>query len=324
MPGRGSEASWLGSRCPPCRYRKESGWDARRTTLHGQGAMCAKRLDLQGKTCVITGATSGIGEIAAERLAAMGARLVLIARDRARGEAALRRLRACAPGVAHRVLYADLMLIAEVKRVAAEIAAQERRIDILVNNAGAIFSYRRLTAEGLERTFALNHMAYFVLSHGLREPLLAAAPARVVNTASAAHQSAQLHFEDLQFARAYNGVSAYQRSKLCNILFTRELSRRWVGKGVTVNCLHPGFVASRFGKESGGLLPFVLRAAQLFAISPEGGAKTLVYLASSPEVADLSGGYFFSCRARAPAPQAEDDNAAKRLWRESAKLADIE
>ena len=269
--------------------------------------MCAKRLDLQGKTCVITGATSGIGEIAAERLAAMGARLVLIARDRARGEAALRRLRACAPGAAHRVLYADLMLIAEVKRVAAEIAAQERRIDILVNNAGAIFSYRRLTAEGLER-----------------EPLLAAAPARVVNTASAAHQSAQLHFEDLQFARAYNGVSAYQRSKLCNILFTRELSRRWVGKGVTVNCLHPGFVASRFGKESGGLLPFVLRAAQLFAISPEGGAKTLVYLASSPEVADLSGGYFFKCRASAPAPQAEDDNAAKRLWRESAKLADIE
>ena len=183
------------------------------------------------------------------------------------------------------------MLIAEVKRVAAEIAAQERRIDILVNNAGAIFSYRRLTAEGLERTFALNHMAYFVLSHGLREPLLAAAPARVVNTASAAHQSAQLRFEDLQFA---------------------------------VNCLHPGFVASRFGKESGGLLPFVLRAAQLFAISPEGGAKTLVYLASSPEVADLSGGYFFKCRASAPAPQAEDDNAAKRLWQASAKLASIE
>jgi NAD(P)-dependent dehydrogenase (short-subunit alcohol dehydrogenase family) len=286
--------------------------------------MCAKRIDLEGKTCVITGATSGIGEVAAERLAAMGARLVLIARDRARGEAALRRLRARAPGAAHRVLYADLMLIAEVKRVAAEIAAQERRIDILVNNAGAIFSYRRLTAEGLERTFALNHMAYFVLSHGLREPLLAAAPARVVNTASAAHQSAQLRFEDLQFARAYNGVSAYQRSKLCNILFTRELSRRWVGKGVTVNCLHPGFVASRFGKESGGLLPFVLRAAQLFAISPEEAAETIVYLASSPEVADLTGGYFFRCRATAPAPQAEDESAARRLWRESAKLASIE
>jgi retinol dehydrogenase 12 len=286
--------------------------------------MCAKRLDLQGKTCVITGATSGIGEVAAERLAAMGARLVLIARDRARGEATLARLRARAPGPAHRVHYADLMLIAEVKRVAAEIAEEERRIDILVNNAGAIFSSRRLTAEGLERTFALNHMAYFVLSHGLREALLAAAPARVVNTASASHQSAQLHFEDLQFARAYNGVSAYQRSKLCNILFTRELSRRWAGEGVSVNCLHPGFVASNFGRESGGLLPFALRAAQVFAISSEEGAETIVYLASSPEVADLTGGYFFRCRATAPAPQAEDDNAARRLWQESAKLAGIE
>jgi retinol dehydrogenase 12 len=286
--------------------------------------MRAQRLDLEGKTCVITGATSGIGEVAAERLAAMGARLILIARDQARGEATLRRLRARAPGAAHRVHYADLMRVAEVKRVAVEIAAQERRIDILVNNAGAIFSFRRLTAEGLERTFALNHMAYFVLSYGLRESLFAAAPARVVNTASAAHQSAKLDFEDLQFARAYNGVSAYQRSKLCNILFTRELSRQWAGTGVTVNCLHPGFVASRFGKESGGLLPLVLRAAQLFAISSEEGAETLVYLASSPEVADVGGGYFFKCRAIAPAPQAEDDNAARRLWQESAKLAGIE
>jgi NAD(P)-dependent dehydrogenase (short-subunit alcohol dehydrogenase family) len=286
--------------------------------------MCAKRLDLEGKTCVITGATSGIGEVAAERLAAMGARLVLIARDRARGEATLRRLRARAPNAAHRVHYADLMRIAEVKRVAAEIAAQERRIDILINNAGAIFSFRRLTAEGLERTFALNHMAYFVLSHGLRESLLAAAPARVVNTASAAHEKGELHFDDLQFARAYNGVSAYRRSKLCNILFTQELSRRWAGTGITVNCLHPGFVASRFGRESGGLFALVLRGAQLFAISSEEGAETIVYLASSPEVADLSGGYFFRCRPTAPAPQAEDDKAARRLWQESAKLAGIE
>jgi NAD(P)-dependent dehydrogenase (short-subunit alcohol dehydrogenase family) len=285
--------------------------------------MCAKRLDLEGKTCVITGATSGIGQIAAERLAAMGARLVLIARDQARGVSMLRRLREHAPAAAHRVHYADLMRVAEVKRVAADIAASEQRIDILVNNAGAIFSYRRLTAEGLERTFALNHMAYFVLSHSLREPLLAAAPARVVNTASAAHQSAKLDFDDLQFARAYNGVSAYQRSKLCNILFTRELSRRWAGTGITVNCLHPGFVASRFGKESGGLLPLVLRAAQVFAISPEEGAETIVYLASSQEVADVSGGYFFKCRASAPAVQAEDDSAARRLWQESAKLAGI-
>jgi NAD(P)-dependent dehydrogenase (short-subunit alcohol dehydrogenase family) len=283
--------------------------------------MCANRLDLEGKTCVITGATSGIGQVAAERLAARGARLVLIARDRSRGESMLRRLREHAPGATHRVHYADLMHVAEAKRVAADIAAAEQRIDILVNNAGAIFSYRRLTAEGLERTFALNHMAYFVLSNGLRESLLAATPARVVNTASAAHQSAKLDFDDLQFARAYNGVSAYQRSKLCNILFTRELSRRWAGTGITVNCLHPGFVASRLGKDSGGLLPFVLRAAQVFAISPEEGAETIVYLASSPEVTDVSGRYFYRCRPSPTAVQAEDDSAAGRLWQESAKLA---
>jgi NAD(P)-dependent dehydrogenase (short-subunit alcohol dehydrogenase family) len=286
--------------------------------------MCAKRLDLEGKTCVITGATSGIGEVAAERLAAMGARVLLIARDRARGEATLRRLRARAPGAEHRVHYADLMLVAEARRVAAEIAAQEPRIDILINNAGAIFSSRRVTPEGFERTFALNHLSYFVLVHGLREALFAAAPARVVNTASAAHQSAQLHLEDLQFAQSYNGVSAYQRSKLCNILFTRELSRRWTGAGVTVNCLHPGFVATNFGRKSGGFLPFALRAAQLFAISSEEGAKTIVYLASSPEVADLTGGYFFKCRPISPAPQAEDDRAAERLWQESVKLTGVE
>jgi len=281
-------------------------------------------MELEGKTCIITGATSGIGQVAAERLAAMGARLLLIARDQTRGEATLRRLRARAPGAAHRVHYADLMRVAEVKRVAAEIAAAEARIDILVNNAGAIFSSRRLTAEGFERTFALNHLAYFVLSHGLRESLFAAAPSRVINTASEAHQSARLDFGDLQFAKAYNGVSAYQRSKLCNILFTRELARRWAGTGVTANCLHPGFVASRFGRESGGLLSLVLRGAQLFAISPEEGAETIVYLASSAGVADVSGGYFCKCRPVAPAVQATDESVAKRLWLESANLAGID
>jgi NAD(P)-dependent dehydrogenase (short-subunit alcohol dehydrogenase family) len=279
---------------------------------------------LEGKTCVITGATSGIGQVAAEELAVMGARLILIARSQERGEAALRRLRERAPVAAHSVHYADLMHIAAVKRVAAEIVAAEPRIDILVNNAGAMFSFRGLTSEGLERQFALNHMAYFVLSHGLREPLLAAAPARVINTASAAHQAAKLDFEDLQSAKGYNGVAVYQRSKLCNVLFTRELARRWAGTGVTVNCLHPGFVATRFGRESGGLLPLVFRGAQLFAISPEEGAKTIVYLASSPAVTNVTGGYFFKCRRVAPSFDAEDDSAAERLWGVTAKMAGVE
>src|SRR5437899_3216683 len=156
---------------------------------------------MQGKVVVITGATSGIGQVAAERLAGMGARMVLVARDKARGETALVRLRQRAPGAAHSIHYADLSRLAEMKRVAAEIAAAEPRIDVLVNNAGALFGSRHVTEDGLEFTFALNHMAYFVLTHGLRDRLLASAPARVVNTASNAHKRAGLDFDDLQSAR---------------------------------------------------------------------------------------------------------------------------
>ena len=278
--------------------------------------------ELAGKVCVITGATSGIGRVAAERLAQMGARLVLVARDPMRAQATLARLRAIAPTAAHRVHHADLSRISEMKRVAAEIAAAEPRIDLLINNAGALFGARRLTEDGLERSFAVNHMAYFVLTHGLRERLLASAPARVVNTASTMHRVAWLDFDDLQFARYYNGVLAYSRSKLCNVLFTRELARRWVGTGVTANCHHPGFVRTRFGNQSGVMAPFVL-VAKAFAIPPARGARTLVHLASSPEVAEVTGGYFVRCRLTRPSRAAEDDAAARRLWDETARIAGL-
>ena len=279
---------------------------------------------MQGKVVVITGATSGIGQVAAERLAGMGAHMVLVARDKARGEAALVRLRERAPGAAHSIHYADLSRLAEMKRVAAEIAAAEPRIDVLINNAGALFGSRHVTEDGLELTFALNHMAYFVLTHGLRERLLASAPARVVNTASNAHRRARLDFDDLQSAHGYSGFKAYGRSKLANILFTRELARRLAGAGVTANCLHPGFVATRFGDQTGGLLSYVVRIAKIFAISAEEGAETLVYLASAPEVANVSGAYFYKCRPATPTQEAQDDAAAQRLWIESAKLAGLE
>jgi len=279
---------------------------------------------MHGKVVVISGGTSGIGEVAAERLAGLGARLVLVARDRARGEATLARLRARGPGVAHVAHYADLSLIADTKRVAAEIAAAEPRIDVLINNAGAMFGRRQVTADGLELTFATNHMSYFLLTHGLRERLLASPPARVVNTSSAAHRRADLDFDDLQSARGYRGFMAYSRSKLCNILYTRELARRSAGTVVTANCLHPGFVATRFGDASGGLFSYVVRASkQVFAISSEKGAETLVYLASSPEVATISGGYFYQCQLATPTRAAQDDAAARRLWAETARLAGL-
>jgi NAD(P)-dependent dehydrogenase (short-subunit alcohol dehydrogenase family) len=278
-------------------------------------------MSLEGKVCVITGATSGIGEVAADELARQGARLVLIARDPARGEATLARLRAIAPAAAHRVHYADLTTIAEMKRVGAEIAAAEPRIDLLVNNAGALFTTREVTADGLEKHFAVNHIAYFVVTQMLRERLVAAAPARIVSTASGAHYGAHLDLDDLQFAKSYAGFQAYQRSKLYNVMWTRELARRLAGTGVTANCFHPGFVATRYGNNSGGLLSWGVRIAKLFAISSEKGAQTLVYLATSPEVAGVTGGYYTRCALKTPSDAGRDDAAARRLWEETARLA---
>ena len=276
---------------------------------------------MRGKVVVVTGATSGIGQVAAEKLAGMGARLVLVARDKARGEAALARLREIAPAASHTIHYGDLSRLSEMKRVANEIAAVEPRIDVLINNAGALFGYRQVTEDGLELTFATNHISYFVLTQGLLKSLQAAGPSRVISTSSDAHKGLKLDFNDLQSTNKYRGFPVYGRSKLANILFTSELARRLAGTGVTANCLHPGFVATRFGDQSGGFFSYVVRAAKVFAISPEKGAETIVYLASSGEVANVSGKYFYKCRQATPTREAQDDEAAKRLWLETAKLA---
>jgi NAD(P)-dependent dehydrogenase (short-subunit alcohol dehydrogenase family) len=265
---------------------------------------------MRGKTVVITGGTSGIGEVAALTLARMGARIVLIARDKTRADTILARLRDNAPGIAHAIYLADLSRLAEMKRVAAQVAEHEPRIDVLINNAGGLFATRRLTEDGLEGTFALNHMAYFVVTEGLRERLLDSRPARIINTASAAHQGATLDFNDLQSAKSFGAVKAYRRSKLCNILFTRELARRLRDTGVTANCLHPGFVATRFGDQSGGWMSHIVRLAKFFAISPAKGAQTIVYLASSPDVAKTTGQYFYESISAIPSPAAQDDQAA--------------
>jgi len=213
---------------------------------------------MKGKTIVATGATSGIGEAAVLELAGLGARIVIVARDEARAQATMRKLEAKAPKLGHRMHLADLSSMADTRKVGAAIAASEPRIDVLINNAGALFSERRVTPEGLELTFALNHMAYFVLTEALRDNLVASTPARIVSTSSTAHQGASLDFDDLQSAKAYGGLKVYGRSKLANILFTRELARRLAGTGVTANCLHPGVVATRFGQSSGGFAGLVI------------------------------------------------------------------
>lgn len=291
---------------------------------------------MNGKVILMTGATSGIGQVAAESLASMGAQILQIARDPARGQAALTRLQTQQPRAAHAIYYADLSLMREVKRVAAEIALAHPHIDVLMNNAGAMFGTRSVTDEGLERTFALNHMSYFVLTACLRDLLIGSAPARIINTASDAHQMGRIDFADLQSEAAYRGnffetlryggpaFKVYAISKLCNVLFTRELARQLAGTGVTANCLHPGFVATRFGAQTGGLISFGIRIAKRFALSPEEGAKTLIYLASSPEVAAVTGKYFHNCQPLQPSKAAQDDSAARQLWETSAKLAGTE
>ena len=274
---------------------------------------------MQGKTVVITGATSGIGEVAAIRLAEQGARIVFTARDKQRADATMAKLRKVGPGADHAVHIGDLSTLAEMKRVGAELA-REPQIDVLVNNAGALFNKRIETPDGLEMTFALNHMAYFVVTNLLLPRL--AGGARIVTTASNAHRGAKLDFDDLQSRKGYSGFAVYSKSKLCNILFNRELARRIQGSGVTANALHPGFVATRFGDNSGGLMRTVFKVAKpIGAISPEEGARTITYLASSPEVANISGEYFYESKIAMPSPEARNDEDAERLWEMSEGIA---
>ncbi|MEJ1968908.1 MAG: SDR family oxidoreductase [Rhizomicrobium sp.] len=277
-----------------------------------------------GKTVVVTGGTSGIGEVAALRLAAMGARIVLIARDKARTDATLARLAAANPAAPHTAHRADLSSLAEMKRVAGEVAGVEPKIDVLINNAGAVFTTRQESMDGLEMTFAVNHMAYFVVTNILLPNLKATPGARIVSTASTAHRAGKIDFADLQLRKGYSTFRAYGNSKLMNILFTRELARRLGDRGVTANCLHPGGVNTRFGTNNSGFVAGLFKVAMgIFGISPEEGAKTIIHLASSPDVATISGEYFYKCKIIDPAPAGQDDAAAKKLWEVSEKIAGV-
>lgn len=279
-------------------------------------------MSVKDKVIVVTGATSGIGEVAAVALAGQGARIIFTARSRERALATLKKLNAVNAAAPHMYHLADLSLLADMKRVGTALA-EEARIDVLVNNAGALFNKRLQTDDGLEMTFALNHMSYFVITNLLLEKLKATPGARIVSTASGAHRGAKLNFDDLQSQRGYRGWTAYSRSKLCNILFTRELARRLGASSTTANCLHPGFVATRFGEQSGGLIEKLVGVAKnIGAISPDEGARTLIHLAASPDVAGINGEYFYKCKIDMPTNEARDDDSARRLWEISQQIMD--
>ncbi|MGO9829221.1 MAG: SDR family oxidoreductase [Myxococcaceae bacterium] len=280
-------------------------------------------VDFRQKVCLLTGATRGIGRAAAEGLARTGLRLALVGRDKARVEETVAAVRAVTGNNQVEGLVADLSLRSEVRRLAADVRVRYQRLDILVNNAGAIFTRREETTEGIEKTLALNHLGYFLLSWELLDLLKASAPARVVNVASEAHRGMRLDFEDLGNRKSYSGLRVYGQSKLMNILFTAELARRLAGTGVTVNALHPGVVATGFGQNTPGLFRTLIRLAAPFLTTPEKGAETLVYLATSPEVEGITGQYFIKCRAVKPSPAARDAQAAQTLWEASERLVAV-
>jgi NAD(P)-dependent dehydrogenase (short-subunit alcohol dehydrogenase family) len=275
---------------------------------------------MAGKTVLITGATSGIGEVAARELARGGAHVVVVGRTAERCAATTARIHEAVPGAQVASLQADLSCLAQVRRLASEVRERHPRVDVLVNNAGAMYYGRTLSTDGIEMTFALNHVGYFALTLQLLDVLKGSRPGRIVNVASAAHSSGTIDFDDLQGARRYGAWRAYAQSKLANVLFTAELARRLEGCGVTANCLHPGFVATNFGNDRGVRGWLMRLAMSVFAISVESGAKTMVYLAASPEVEGASGGYYDRQRPGRTTAEARDPAVARRLWQVTEEL----
>jgi NAD(P)-dependent dehydrogenase (short-subunit alcohol dehydrogenase family) len=270
---------------------------------------------LDGKQVLITGATNGIGLAAAEALAARGANVAIVGRNETRARiAAARVANAATAGATVGTFIADLSSQAAVRRLAAEVQARHPKLDILINNAGAMYTSRQLSADGIELTWALNHLAPFLLTTLLLDRLRASAPSRIITTASEAHRGADIPFDDLNAERSYRGFGRYKASKLANILFTVELARRLEGGGVTAHCFHPGLVASGFNRNNGILMDLAMTVLRPMARSVEQGAETLVWLAASPDVVRTSGGYCVDMAWLPPSPEGQDLAAARRLW----------
>jgi NAD(P)-dependent dehydrogenase (short-subunit alcohol dehydrogenase family) len=277
---------------------------------------------MTGKTILITGGTGGIGRAAAIALASMGARVGITGRDRARAEQAAAAIGRESGGPALDVFVADMSSQAEVKRLAGEVLSRYPRLDVLLNNVGGFWAHRHVTADGLEHTFALNHLGPFLLTNLLLERLIASAPARVVTVSSGAQAMGKIDFDDLMGERKYSGQRAYNQSKLANVMFTYELARRMEGTGVTATALHPGVTRTAFSAEDPALGPLVA-ILRPFMKSPARGAETPVYLASSPEVDGVSGQYFANRKARKSHTSSYDSATTTRLWQVSADLVGL-
>jgi len=280
---------------------------------------------LQGKIALVTGATNGIGKVTALELAKLGAHVIIVGRNAAKTQATVDEIKAASGSIAVEMIVADLSLMSEVRRVAEAFKAKHDRLDILVNNAGSLFQTREESSEGLEQTFALNHMSYFLLTNLLLDVLKASGAARIVSVASEAERAGSVNFNDLQSKSGYSmgGFRAYGTSKLMNIMFTYELSKRLAGTKVTANVLHPGAVRTGFGSGSNSLLSVVFGLLRNFFLTPEQGADTSIYLASSPEVEGITGKYWTKRKQIKSIAASYNEADQRRLWEVSAALAKL-
>ena len=277
--------------------------------------------NMNGKVCLVTGATDGIGKVSARVLAELGAKVIIVGRNPEKSAIVLAELRSISGNENIDLLMADLAVMQEVRDLAEQVISRYDRIDVLLNNAGGYFTKHEITSDGLEMTFALNHMSYFLLTNKLMELLKYSAPARIVNVSSDAHYGVDMEFENLNGEQEYKAWKAYQKSKLANVLFTYELLEK-VPEDITVNCLHPGFVATNFGHNNGGFFGPVLKIAQrISAIDPEEGAKTSIFLCSAPEVKGVSGKYFYKCQPKTSSRESRNMDTGKRLWQISSDIA---
>jgi retinol dehydrogenase-12 len=279
---------------------------------------------MQNKICLVTGATSGIGLETARQLARLGATVIIVGRDATKTAATLAQIRQQNRAARVESLVADLSSQAQVRALAEQFKRAYARLDVLINNAGVAMMRRQESVDGIEMTFAVNVLAPFLLTHLLLDVLQASAPSRIINVGSALHKQAQFDFADVQMRRKYNGLRAYNNSKLALLWFTYALARRLAGTGVTVNALHPGMVKSNLTARNGGFYKWIVQPLfNLQAISAEQGAQTSVYLASSPEVEGVSGKYFGKCQPRASSPASYDVDAQERLWRLCAEMTGV-
>ncbi len=276
----------------------------------------------KGKVCIVTGASSGIGKATAIGLARAGATLVMVCRNTEKGEEARREIISLTGNESVHLFIADLSLQKSIRKFANEFRERFNKLDVLINNAGGIFGKRILTEEGIEYTFALNHIAYFLLTKLLLDLLKSSAPSRIINVASEGHRFHGIDFENLQGERGFNGLRAYNQSKLCNILFTYELARQLEGTGVTVNCLHPGMVDSNFGNTASLWFRLLVKIGKPILISPEKAAKAIIYLALSPDVEGVTGKYFIGRRQARSSRISYDSEVQRKLWEISERITE--